>query len=128
MFNKDLFKERIAKTQTEMKAFCRGELTAPVESSVIDELSKIYLTMADKFHDAALAGIELPILTRFASHPQDERAFYALEDLLERMELDFTLKFVNSVKHDMTKEIEVGKIQIAFLDSVRRSLHGARTH
>ncbi|WP_413581254.1 hypothetical protein [Bdellovibrio sp. HCB288] len=128
MFNKDVFKERIKKVQNDMKSFSRGKLDSAVEGKVIDSLSNIYLTMADKYVDAVENGINFPALTEIEDCPQEDRAYFALQNLLEKMELDFTQKLVNSFKHDVTNEVEVGKIQIAFLDHVRRSLHGARTH
>lgn len=128
MFNKDVFKERIKKTQTEMKSFSRGILDSTVESKIIDSLSDIYLKMADRYDDAAKNGTNFPAMTEVAEHPQEDRAYFAMENLIEKMELDFTQKLVTSFKHDVTNEIEIGKIQIAFLDHVRRSLHGARTH
>ena len=128
MFNKDIFKERIKKIQSEMKSFSRGKLDSKVENNVIDELSNIYLMMADKYDSAAKDGSNFPAMTRVAAHPQEDRAYFAMEELIEKMELDFTQKFATSVKHDVTNEVEIGKIKIAFLDGVRRSLHGARTH
>ncbi len=126
MYNKDVFKERVQRTQNEMKAASRGKLTPLVENKIIDELSKIYLTMADRFDQAAQAGTNLPALEQFSDHPSEQRAFYAMADLIDRMELDFTQKFALNVKHDLEKEIEISKIQISFLDSVRRHLNGAR--
>jgi hypothetical protein len=126
MYNKDVFKERVQRTQNEMKAASRGKLTPLVENKIIDELSKIYLTMADKFDQAAQGGSNFPIMDRLAEHPTEQRAYYAMKDLIERMELDFTQKFVLNVKHDIEKDIEISKIQISFLDSVRRHLNGAR--
>ncbi|MDG0816478.1 hypothetical protein [Bdellovibrio svalbardensis] len=128
MFNKDVFKERIKKVQTDMKSFSRGKLDSTVEGKIIDSLSNIYLTMADKYADAVRSGVNFPALAEVEDHPQEDRAYFALKNLLEKMELDFTQKLVTSFKHDVTNEVEIGKIQIAFLDHVRRSLHGARTH
>ncbi|MFM6927044.1 MAG: hypothetical protein ACKOX6_01195 [Bdellovibrio sp.] len=128
MFNKDIFKNRIKEIQDEMKSFSRGELSSHVENQIIDELSGIYLTMADKYDDAAKSGSNFPAQPGISAHPSEHRAYFAMGDLIERMELDFTQKFVNSFKHDITNEVEIGKIQIAFLDQVRRSLQGARTH
>ncbi|MEK2690584.1 hypothetical protein [Bdellovibrio sp. GT3] len=124
MFNKDVFKNNIQKIQTEMKTSFRGEIDSKIESRVIDELSKIFLTVADNF--ATLAEKGFPSQPALAIYPQEQRAFYALQDLIERMELDFTQKFVMNVKHDLEKEIEIGKIQISFLDSVRRNLNGSK--
>lgn len=128
MFNKDIFKERIKKAQSDMKSFSRGKLDSTIEGKIIDSLSDIYFTMADKYTDAAEKGTNAPALVEVADHPQEDRAYFALKNLIEKMELDFTQKLVNSFKHDVTNEVEIGKIQIAFLDHVRRSLHGARTH
>ncbi|MBO9665734.1 MAG: hypothetical protein J7501_02850 [Bdellovibrio sp.] len=128
MFNKDVFKERIKKVQTDMKSFSREILDSKVEGRIIDSLSDIYLTMADKYVDAVKNGVNLPALVEIEDHPEEDRAYFVLKNLLEKMELDFTQKLVMSFKHDVTNEIEIGKIQIAFLDHVRRSLHGARTH
>lgn len=54
-----------------------------------------------------------------------DKVFFALEDLLDRMELDFSQKFVKDFTHGLDKEIEIGRIKISFLDGVRRSLHMA---
>ena len=128
MLNKDVFKNSIKKTQTEMKSYLREELDSKIESQVIDELSNIFLTVVENFTKAATDGSDLPIMRKLADRPQEQRAYWAMLDLIERMELDFTQKFVMNVQHDIEKDVEIGKIQISFLDSVRRALNGARTH
>ena len=128
MLNKDVFKNSIKKTQAEMKSYLREELDSKIESQVIDELSNIFLTVVENFTQAAADGRDLPIMRKLADHPQEQRAYWAMLDLIERMELDFTQKFVMNVQHDIEKDVEIGKIQISFLDSVRRALNGARTH
>ncbi|QDK45214.1 hypothetical protein DOM22_08615 [Bdellovibrio sp. ZAP7] len=125
MYNKDVFKERVMKTQSAMQAASRGKLEPTIENKIISELSGIYLTMADKYEQAVNDGSDFPVLRAVTGKPKEHQMVYALQDLIERMELDFTLKLVNSVKHDLTKEVEIGKIQIAFLDSMRRNLHEA---
>ncbi len=47
----------------------------------------------------------------------------AMRRVIERMELDFTQKFVMNFKHDIEKDVEIGKIQISFLDSVGSITH-----
>lgn len=126
MLNKDIFKNNIKKTQTEMKSNLREELDSKIESQVIDELTNIFLTVVENFTKAAADGSDLPIMRKLAGRPQEQRAYWAMLDLIERMELDFTQKFVLNVQHDIEKDIEIGKIQISFLDSVRRALNGAR--
>ena len=128
MFNKDVFKNSIKKTQAEMKSYFREEIDSKIESRVIDELTNIFLTVAENFTQAAADGSDLPAMRRVANHPQEQRAYWAMLELIERMELDFTQKFVMNFQHDIEKDVEIGKIQISFLDSVRRALNGARAH
>ncbi|MNK95191.1 hypothetical protein D3C87_1154170 [compost metagenome] len=128
MFNKDVFKNSIKKTQTEMKSYFREELDSKIESQVIDELTSIFLKVAENFTQAAANGSDFPAMQRVANHPQEQRAYWAMLELIERMELDFTQKFVMNFQHDIQKDVEIGKIQISFLDSVRRALNGARIH
>lgn len=127
MFNKDVFKGRIQKIQTEMKSSLREEIDSKVECGVIDGLTNIFMNVAEKFALAAVDESDLPAMQKVALHPKEQRAYWAMLDLVERMELDFTQKFVMNVKHDIEKDVEIGKIQISFLDSVRRALNGART-
>jgi hypothetical protein len=128
MFNKDVFKDSIKKNQTEMKSYFRGELDSTVEGRVIDELTNIFLTVAENFAQAAANGSDFPAMQRVANHPQEQRAYWAMLELIERMELDFTQKLVMNFQHEIKKDVEIGKIQISFLDSVRRLLNGARVH
>lgn len=128
MFNKDVFEINIQKTQKEMKSSLREKIDPKIESRVIDELTNIFLTVAKNFTRAAEDGSDLPAMRRVAHHPKEQRAYWAMLDLLERMELDFTQKFVMNVKHDIEKDVEIGKIQISFLDSMRRALNSARIH
>lgn len=128
MFNKDVFKDRIQKIQTEMKSSLREEIDSKIEYGVIDGLTNIFMTMTEKFALAAADESDLPVMQKVAQYPKEQRAYWAMLDLVERMELDFTQKFVMNVKHDIEKDVEIGKIQISFLDSVRRALNGARTH
>lgn len=128
MFNKDVFKNSIEKTQTEMKSYFREEIDSKIESQVIDELTSIFLTVAENFTQAAANGSDFPAMQRVANHPHEQRAYWAMRELIERMELDFTQKLVMNFKHDIEKDVEIGKIQISFLDSVRRALNGARAH
>ena len=80
------------------------------------------------FTQAAADGSDFPAMRRVANHPPEQRAYWAMLELIERMELDFTQKFVMNFQHDIEKDVEIGKIQISFLDSVRRALNGARIH
>jgi hypothetical protein len=128
MFNKNAFKSSIQRIQTEMR-FCRREkIDARIESQVIDELTKIFLTVMENFTQAAADGSDFPAMQRVAHHPKEQRAYWAMLELIERMELDFTQKFVMNFKHDIEKDVEIGKIQISYLDNVRRALNSARTH
>lgn len=125
MFKDDVFKEKISGLQAGMKTCLRGELDSKIENSVIDELGGIYLTMVDRYAQNVKAGSAFQAQPEVMKYPESERVYQALLDLLERMELDFTQKFVMDFKHDLSKEIEIGKIKISFLDGVRRSLHSA---
>ncbi|WP_413587324.1 hypothetical protein [Bdellovibrio sp. HCB274] len=126
MFNKEVFKNHITKTQKDMTSSYRGKIDTHVEKHVINGLSEIYLTMADRYAQAAAEGADLPVFQQFADQPKEQHAYLAMQDLIERMELDFTQKLVLNVKHDIEKDIEICKIQISFLDSVRRHLNGAK--
>lgn len=126
MYNKEVFKNYIEHIYRDMSASCRGELTEIIEKQTLKELSDIYLTMAERYDIAAKEGSSFAAQPGVGNHPQEHRSYYALLDLMERMELDFTQKFALNVKHDLEKEIEIGKIQISFLDRVRRHLHGVR--
>lgn len=128
MFNKDVFTNSIKKIQTETKSDFREKIDPKIESQIIDELTNIFLTVAENFTQAAANGSDFPAMRRVADHPPEQRAYWAMLELIERMELDFTQKFVMNFKHDIEKDIEIGKIQISFLDSVRRALNGARIH
>lgn len=126
MFKKEIFKNNIQQLQTGMTTSLRGKLDNIIEVKVIEEFSGIFLTMADRYSDANEADKNLPALQRFDQHPKDERVYHALLDLLEKMELDFSQKFAMDLKHDLEKEVEIGKIKIAILDGTRRGLNSAR--
>lgn len=125
MFKNDVFKEKINGLQSGMKNSLRGEIASKIENSVIDELGGIYLTMVDRYTHDVKAGSQFQAQPDVMKYPENERVYQALLDLLERMELDFTRKLVMDFKHDLSKEIEIGKIKISFLDGVRRGLHSA---
>lgn len=126
MLNTELFKERISDLQVRMQSQPRGELDAKVESMIVAELSSIYLTMVDRFATDVKNGSSFPALQRVADRRPEDRVFYALLELLERMELDFSQKFALDLKHGLEKETTIGKIKISFLDGVRRTLIGSR--
>ena len=127
MFNKNLFTDRIAALQRSMKSSLRGEIDGHIEVQVIDELCGIYLTMAEKYEKNVLAGSDFPAQPGVVGHPESDRVFQAMLDLLERMEMDFIQKFTMDIRHDLQKEVEIGKIKIALLDGVRRNLNLARS-
>lgn len=127
MFNQELFKERVVSLQQGMKSGFRGELDQKIEKNVIDELESIYSTMVERYAHDVKSGSSFPAQPGVAAHPEHERVYFALLDLLERMELDFTQKFVMDFKHGLDKEVEIGKIKISFLDGIRRSLNAARS-
>lgn len=127
MFNQELFKERVTTLQQGMKSGFRGELDQKIEKNVIDELESIYSTMLERYTQDVKSGSTFPAQPGVAAHPEQERVYFALLDLLERMELDFTQKFVMDFKHGMDKEVAIGKIKISFLDGIRRSLNAARS-
>lgn len=122
MFNEELFLANLNEIQVSMKKSLRGEIDSHIETNVIDELSSIYQAMTARYKDMAAAESTFPAQPGVSNSPLEERVFRALEDFLERMELDFTQKFVKDFTHGLDKEIEIGKIKISFLDSVRRSL------
>lgn len=126
MFNSELFKSGTKELQSIMKISLRGKLAEKIETKIIDEFSEIYLTMTDKYCEGVKSGKNLPILQKLAEHPEEERVYLALLDLLERMELDFSQKFAMDFTHGLEKEIEIGKIKLSFLDGIRRRLHFAR--
>ena len=126
MFNTELFKNETKDLQSIMKTALRGKLDEKIEIKIIDELSEIYLTMAEKYSNGIQSGSNLPALQRVAKYPEAERVYQALLDLLEKMELDFSQKFAMDLKHDLEKEIEVGKIKLSFLDGIRRRLNFSR--
>jgi hypothetical protein len=82
--------------------------------------------MTDKYSNGVRSGNPFPALQRVAEHPKEEHVYLALLDLLEKMEFDFSNKFAMDLKHDLEKEIELGKIKLSFLDGVRRNLNFAR--
>lgn len=125
MFKNEVFKNKINDLRTGMKLSLRRELDSKIEASVIDELSGIYLKMVDRYSQMVEAGTSFPAQPELMKYPENERVYQALLSLLERMELDFTQKFVMDFKHDLAKEVEIGKIKISFLDGVRRGLHSA---
>lgn len=127
MFDTIIFKDQLSQIQNNMKKALRGELEKKIELSVIDELTSIYSKMVVRYDDDFKAGKSFPAQTRVMQHPEQDRVFYALEDLLKRMELDFSQKFVKDFTHGLDKEIEIGKIKISFLDGVRRSLNLAKS-
>lgn len=126
MFNTEIFKNKTKELQSIMKIALRGKLDEKIEIKIIDEFSEIYLNMVDKYSDGVQSGSNLPALQRVAKYPEGERVYQALLDLLERMELDFSQKFAMDLKHDLEKEIEIGKIKLSFLDGIRRRLNFAR--
>lgn len=126
MFNIEIFKDKTKELQGTMKIALRGKLDEKIEIKIIDEFSEIYLTMTDKYSDGVQSGSQFPALQRVAKHPEEERVYLALLDLLEKMELDFSQKFAMDLKHDLEKEIEIGKIKLSFLDGIRRRLNFAR--
>jgi hypothetical protein len=126
-FNNELFKDQIIALKTRMQTHLRGELEAKTESSIVAELSSIYTTVVDRYVEAVKNGSTFASRPHIADHAPEERVFYALLDLLERMELDFCKKFSLDLTHDLEKEVEIGKIKIAFLDGARRAIHQART-
>jgi hypothetical protein len=128
MFNKDAFTNSIKKTQTEMKSHFREELDSKIEGRVIDELANIFMTVTENYTQMAADGSDVPVMRSVANHPQEQRVYWAMLKLIGRMELDFTQKLVMNFQHDIKKDIEIGKIQISFLDSMRRALNGAKGH
>lgn len=126
MFNIEIFKDKTKELQCTMKISLRGKLNENIEMKIIDEFSEIYLTMVDKYSDAVQSGKNIPATQRLAQYPKEERVYLTLLDLLEKMELDFSQKFAMDLKHDLEKEVEIGKIKIAFLDGIRRGLNFAR--
>lgn len=126
MFSTNIFKDKTTELQNDMKMSLRGKLDNNIELKVIDELSGIYLTMSDRYSDAIKLGKNLPALQVIEQYPENERVYYALLNLLEKMELDFSQKFAMDLKHDVEKDIEIGKIKLAFLDGTRRRLNLAR--
>lgn len=126
-FDNELFKNQITALQQRMQTHLRGELDAKVENSIVAELSSIYKTVVDRYAEIVKKGGTFPSRPAIDDHRPEERVFYALLDLLERMELDFSQKFALDLQHDLEKEIEIGKIKIAFLDGARRAIHQART-
>ena len=128
MFNSELFKNKTKELQSTMKTGLRGKLDEKIENKIIDEFSEIYLTMTDKYSEGVQSGRNLPALQRLAEFPEGERVYLALLDLLEKMELDFSQKFAMDLKHDLEKEIEIGKIKLSFLDGIRRRLNFAKAN
>jgi len=126
MFNIENFKNKTKELQQNMKSSLRGNLSKEVETSILDEFSEIFLSVTDTYSEAHLSGRKLPVLQRVEQFPKEEHVYRALLDLLDKMELDFSQKFAMDVKHDLEKEIEVGKIKFAFLDGIRRGLNSAR--
>lgn len=126
MFNLELFKNKTKELQSIMKIAIRGNLDEKIEVKIIDEFSEIYLAMADKYSEGVRSGKNFPALQRVAKSPEGERVYLALLDLLNRMELDFSQKFAMDLKHDLEKEIEIGKIKLSFLDGIRRRLNFAK--
>ncbi len=126
MFNIEIFKNRTQELQKCMQSSLRGKLSTEVERKIIDEFSEIFMSIPEKYSVALETGKALPALQRVENFPREERVFRALLELLERMELDFSQKFALDVKHDLEKEIEIGKIKFAFLDGIRRGLNSAR--
>lgn len=122
MFNDERFKTTLNDIQINMKKSLRGEIDANTEVHVIDELSSIYKTMLTRYREMADSGSTFPAQPGVAEAPPEERMFRALEDFVERMELDFTQKFVKDFTHGLDKEVEIGKIKISFLDNIRRGL------
>jgi hypothetical protein len=112
MYNAEVLKEKIQGMANLMRAQQRGELDAKIEFSVVSELESIYMTMADRFNT------DKPNVHGLAGKA-------AMVDLIERMELDFSQKFAMDLRHGIDKNIEIGKIKIAFLDGVRRALNSA---
>lgn len=110
MFNTQEFKSKIQTMAGFMKSTGRGELPADIEVKIISELESIYLRMAEKF---AQPQPTVHGLTGAA----------AMADLIERMECDFSMKLAKDIQHDVRRDVEIGKIKIAFLDGVRRALN-----
>ena len=108
MFNTQEFKSKIETMAGAMKGHGRGQLPADIESKIITELESIYLKMAERVAQPNVRGLV----------GRD-----ALKDLIERMELDFSRKLAMDIQHDVQRDIEIGKIKIAFLDGVRRALN-----
>jgi hypothetical protein len=128
MFNIEIFKETTKALQSSMKISLRGKLSKDIEIKIIDEFSDIYLNMADTFSNAVQSGKSIPALQRVEKYPEEERVYQAMLELLEKMELDFSQKFAMDLKHDLEKDIEIGKIKIAFLDGIRRGLNFTRSN
>lgn len=126
MFNTEIFKNRIKELQSGMKISLRNKLNKNIEAKIIDELSDIFITMVNKYTDAVRSDISIPAIQRVAQYPEEDRVPLALLELIDKMEADFSHKFSMDLKHDLEKDIEVGKIKIAFLDGVRRSLNISR--
>ncbi|KYG65764.1 hypothetical protein AZI86_01420 [Bdellovibrio bacteriovorus] len=109
MFNTQEFKEKIKTMAGTMKSSGRGDLPADIEFKIISELEAIFLKMSEKF-----ARPEPTV------HGLVGKA--AMTDLVERMECDFSMKLAKDIQHDVHRNVEIGKIKIAFLDGVRRAL------
>lgn len=114
MFNPEEFKYKLSNMAETMKNNGRGYLPGDIESKIIGELESIYLKMADRAQ---------------SSQPniRGQRGVVILKDLIERMERDFSKRLAKDIQHDIQRDIEIGKIKIAFLDGVRRTIHAVET-
>lgn len=109
MFNTQEFKTKIAKMAGGMKSSTRGILPAEIEVKIISELEAIFLKVSER-------------MARSVPNVHGLKGKEAMQDLIERMERDFSLRLAKDVQHDLQRDVEIGKIKIAFLDSVRRAL------
>ena len=126
MFKENHFKQQLSAIQADMQMCLRGNLDKKVETSVVAELVGIYQTMVDRYAQDVKSGSQFPAQPGVVDHPEEERVYYALSDLLERMELDFTQKFVKDFTHGLDQQVEIGKIKLSLLDRVQRSLQESK--
>jgi hypothetical protein len=128
MFNKEIFIKKTKELQIEMKSGLRGKLNENIENKIIDDFSELFLNMVDTYSEAIQLDKNIPAIQRVAHYPKEDRIYFSLINLLDKMEIDFSNKFALDLTHDLEKETEIGKIKIAFLDGIRRRLNFARNN
>ena len=123
MFYVEGFNQRVEVLRDGMLNSLRGKIREVTERKVIEQLANVYIAMAKKYGSAVATGDQFSAQPGVFEQPEGERIYFALLDLIQRMELDFSQKFALAVTHDRDEAVEVGKIQLSFLDGIRRHLN-----